>query len=386
MLRGMNPSPLSELIEAAIRDGVFPGAVYGIWHQERQVTAAHGRYTYCPESPSVAPDTIWDLASLSKVVATTTLTMQLVEAGELRLDTKVCRLLPTFGQSGKLDLTIRNLLVHDSGLIAFRPYHQTCTTPDEVIAKIDAEGLTYPTGTKLVYSDLNMIALARCIELLTGQTLDEAFHSRVAVPLSLYRTGYFRSVGPSESPAQLDPSHCAPTERTEPWRLDQRRLRSDFLSATATERKRTVGTKFPDQEQYIQGEVHDPTAMTLGGVAGHAGLFSTVEDLLNFLVALRSGRLVGKETVSEFTRKQSDLSSRALGWDTKSPEGSSAGTRFGLRSFGHTGYTGTSIWVDPDRDLIVVLLTNRVHPTSENTKLLQFRPKFHDVVVEALTD
>ncbi|MGV3616549.1 MAG: serine hydrolase domain-containing protein [Fimbriimonas sp.] len=380
----MDLTPVQKLVDAAIVDGVFPGAVFGVVRGSEVAVSAHGRYTYCPESPLIAPDTIWDLASVSKVVGTTTAAMRLYEAGKLDLDARVASVLPTFGQNGKDKITFRNLLVHDSGLIAFRPYHRTCTTPEEVIAKVDAEGLTYETGTKMVYSDLNMIALSRSIEILSRSDLDYFLFANVFLPLGMSDTGYLRSAGREPSPGALDPSWCAPTETAEPWRFEQRRLRAEFLSKTASERKRRAGVRFADQEIYVQGEVHDPTAMTLGGVAGHAGLFSTAPDLLRFLRALLDGKIVRRATVDLFTKRQGNLSSRALGWDTMSAP-SSAGTKFGPRSFGHTGYTGTSVWVDPDRDLAAVLLTNRVHPTSENTKIIRFRPVFHDAVVNLLT-
>jgi CubicO group peptidase (beta-lactamase class C family) len=374
---------VQRLVDDAIVEGVFPGAVFAVMHGKEVALSAHGRYTYCPESPSIRPDTIWDMASVSKVVGTTTMAMHLHEAGKLDIEAPVVSILPSFGQNGKDKITFRNLLVHDSGLIAFRPYHKSTSMPQEVIAKIDAEGFAYETGTKMVYSDLNMITLARAMEKVSGQKLDVFLHEQVFGPLGMNDTGYFRSVGPMESPGELDPSRCAPTETAEPWRFEQRRMRAAFLEGTASERKRRAGLRFADQEQYVQGEVHDPTAMTLGGVAGHAGLFSTAPDLIKFLRALLDDKIVKRETVDFFVRRQSDRSSRALGWDTKS-ENSSAGTRFGDRSFGHTGYTGTSVWVDPDRDLAAVLLTNRVHPTSENTKIIRFRPGFHDAVVAAL--
>jgi CubicO group peptidase (beta-lactamase class C family) len=161
----------------------------------------------------------------------------------------------------------------------------------------------------------------------------------------------------------------APTESVEPWRAELRRLR---------------GQSRLEGQIFIQGEVHDPTATVIGGVAGHAGLFSTLDDLVKYMTFLQKGGIVKLGTIREFTRRQDPKSTRALGWDTKSPEGSSAGTKFGPRSFGHTGYTGTSVWCDPDRGLFAILLTNRVHPTSENTKIIPFRGRFHDAVWEAV--
>jgi len=380
-----DPSPIDRVVEEGIRQGVFPGAAYAIAHRGRVTTRAMGRYTYCPDSPEVRTDTIWDLASVSKVLGTTTAAMILNEEGKLDVEAPVASVLPEFAQAGKDRITFRNLLVHDSGLIAFRPYHKKFTEPDDVVSAVYSEGLQYPTGSKMVYSDLNMIALAEAMERLSGLPLDAFLQRRVLEPLGLRDTGYARSVAaPSgiELPA-LDVSRCAPTENVEEWRANLHNRRRAFRDGERCRVAAGVTTKFPDAAFYIQGEVHDPTAMTLGGVAGHAGLFSTVHDVSALVMALLSGRVVRRETLENWTRRQSELSSRALGWDTKSAK-SSAGEKFGPRSFGHTGYTGTSVWVDPDRDLIAVLLANRVHPTSENTKIIAFRPRFHDAVVDAL--
>jgi CubicO group peptidase (beta-lactamase class C family) len=292
-----------------------------------------------------------------------------VQDGKLDLDQRVVEILPDFGEKGKESITVRNLLVHDSGLIAFRPYHRTLTQPEEVVKAVYAEGLQYATGTKSVYSDLNMIAMARILEVLSGKPLDQFLRERVFGPLALTDTIY----NPHQRPDLV--ARCAPTETVEPWRRNLRKLRGTFLGAAYSQGNQ--------DGHYIQAEVHDPTATVLGGAAGHAGLFSTVGDLCRFMTALTKGVLVKPEIVETFTKRQSELSSRALGWDTKS-EKSSAGTLFGPRSFGHTGYTGTSVWYDPDRDLFAILLTNRVHPTSENTKIIAFRPKFHDAVVKGL--
>jgi CubicO group peptidase (beta-lactamase class C family) len=345
------------LVESAITEGVFPGACYAYGSPDRKpVFQAVGRHTYCPDDPAVDLDTVWDLASVSKVVGTTTKAMMMYEAGKLDLDRPVAELIPEFSQNGKEKITPRNLMVHNSGLIAFHPYHRTYKKPADVLQAIFAEELVYETGTKSVYSDLSMIVMQQLLERLSGQPLDVFLHDRVFSPLGMAHTGYRPVV-----------ERCAPTEPVEPWRAELRRERGSRLTGF-----------------WIQGEVHDPTAAVLGGVAGHAGLFSTIGDLAKFIGLLDRGGIVKKETIEFFTRKESDLSTRALGWDTKSPEGSSAGTHFGPRSFGHTGYTGTCLWFDPDKRMWAILLTNRVHPTAENTKIIQFRPKFHDAVAEQL--
>ena len=186
------------------------------------------------------------------------------------------------------------------------------------------------------------------------------------------QTGYFRGEGQSFIQPVLR-GECAPTEEIEPWRQELRIKRIGKAEAARL---------FGDDPFAVQGEVHDPTATVLDGVAGHAGLFSTVGDLSLFLTAFMSGHhsLVKSDVFQLFTTRQSAMSTRALGWDTKSPEGSSAGTTFGSKSFGHTGYTGTSIWCDPEGKKFSVLLTNRVYPSSENTKILAFRAKFNELL------
>ena len=212
-----------------------------------------------------------------------------------------------------------------------------------------------------------MILLAQALELLSGISMDVFLEKQVFAPLGMQRTGYNPGLG--------NPN-CAPTENVEPWRLELRSARGD---------RPVTQTPNVDQSLWIQGEVHDPNTFALGGVAGHAGLFSTVGDVARFLSAMLTSRFVANpETVTQFTSRQSATSTRGLGWDTKSPEGSSAGSRFGPRSYGHTGYTGTSVWADPDSGRFAVLLTNRVHPTSENIKIRDVRPAFHDAVWQVL--
>ena len=356
----------TELIKLATKDGAFPGAVFAVSMNGAIETRAVGHVTYCPDSAPMTPDLFFDLASVSKVVSTTTCAMHLAEVGKFELDQPVTKYVPEFGQAGKEKITVRNLLVHDSGLIAFRPYHLSHTEPATVRAAIWSEPLTYPTGSKMVYSDLNMIALQEIIERTSETALDQLFAqimARVRVEGLHYRQGALE---------REDLSRYVPTERAEDWRRKLREQRGTFRRASYGPANETG--------EFIQGEVHDPTATVLGGVAGHAGLFGSIGGLGRFIVALLSGEIVSTQTVQTWTARQSNLSSRALGWDTKSPEGSSAGTLMGPRSFGHTGYTGTSVWIDPDTGNWAVLLTNRVHPTAQNTKIIPFRSKFHDAL------
>jgi CubicO group peptidase (beta-lactamase class C family) len=357
---------LRPLIASAIADGAFPGACWAVGNPDGSQVEFAGRFTYCPDSPAVAEDTVWDLASVSKVVGTTSAAMLLFDDGKLKLDAPVADLIPEFGRHGKERITLRNLMVHDSGLIAFRPYHRSCKEPGEVLPAICEERLQSPVGAKTVYSDLNMILLHECIERLAGEPMPELLRRRVFEPLGMRDTGYKPGLGNPR---------CAPTEAVEEWRLELRRRRGA---------KPVEGPRHPDLDAYIQGEVHDPNAAVLGGVAGHAGLFSTAGDLAKYMSDLLTGGgdIFRRATIERFTRRQDPKSSRALGWDTPSAN-SSAGTKFSPRSFGHTGYTGTSVWADPERGLFAVLLTNRVHPTADNPKIVPFRRRFHDAVAHA---
>ncbi len=363
----MDCSEVDSLLAEAIRDGAFPGACYAFGDAHEGVSGSVGRQTYFEDAPPVDEDTLWDLASVSKVVGTTTYAMMMLEQRRFELDQPVAEVLPELGRHDKQAITFRNLLLHDSGLVAFRPYYKRYRSPEAILEAIYDERLCYPTGSDSVYSDLNMILLAQALELLSGISMDVFLEKQVFAPLGMQRTGYNPGLG--------NPN-CAPTENVEPWRLELRSARGD---------RPVTQTPNVDQSLWIQGEVHDPNTFALGGVAGHAGLFSTIGDVSTFLQAMLRSQFVAKpDSVAEFTRRQCEKSTRGLGWDTKSSEGSSAGSRFGPRSFGHTGYTGTSVWADPDSGRFAVLLTNRVHPTSENIKIRDVRPAFHDAVWQVL--
>ena len=362
-------SETDRLLESSIEDGAFPGASYAIWKNGELIQGATGHHTYDEDSPNVTLETVWDLASLSKVIGTTTAAMILVQERLLDLDQPVCSVIPEFGIHQKNKITFRNLMVHDSGLVAFRRYHENCTTASEVMNSFYKEELSYETGTDTIYSDLSMILVSEAIERVTGQRLDGFLKQRVFEPLGMMRSGFFRQAE-STFISKVSRIECAPTETVEPWRTKMR------LQRYGSDDSKKLFGKDPI---YIQGEVHDPTATVLDGVAGHAGLFSTIGDLSNYLIQFMLGtqRIVGQEVWDLFTNRQDVKSTRALGWDTKSPKGSSAGRTFGEKSFGHTGYTGTSIWCDPEGMKFAILLTNRVHPTSENQKIIAVRPQFH---------
>jgi serine-type D-Ala-D-Ala carboxypeptidase len=345
--------PLDSAIEKAVRDSVFPGAGIAVICRDQVIyRKAFGRMTYDGASRPVDTETVYDLASLTKAVATTSIIMQLAERDSLSLGAPVCRYLPDFARNGKEKVTIENLLRHNSGLRAHTWFAKSCRTPDEVYTAIYNDTLTNAPNTTTVYSDLGFILLGRIIETVTGKSLASNFHERFAVPLGMNTTMF--------NPDQSLIWHIAPVEKDSDWPLSTPRPL-----------------------------VHDQNAALLGGAAGHAGLYSTTGDLVRFArMIMNGGKLdnkvyVQESTIRKFLSHPEGL--RALGWDVRSPGGSSsAGTLFSTASYGHLGYTGTSIWIDPTRNLAVIFLCNRVYPTSENIKIRKFRPLLHDTVVRCL--
>ena len=345
---------VDRLLQGYQERGAFPGGVLAVGYQGALVHLhPFGRLTYDADAPPVTAGTLYDLASLTKVVATTTMAMILVDEGKFDLDRPVRDFLPGFQGPGKEAVTLRHLLTHSSGLPAVAPLYKEVWGQEAYLRRIQAMDLEYPPGSRSVYSDLGIILLGEILERTAGQPLEAFVRERVLDPLGM-RDTMFRP------PARLRP-RIAPTE-FDLWR-----------------------------GRLVQGEVHDENAFALGGVAPHAGLFGTAPDLARFARMLLNGgvldghRIVSRETIELFTRRAGiPGSDRALGWDTKSAEGSSAGTLFSRRSFGHTGFTGTSIWMDPERDLFVILLTNRVYPARENNLIREVRPAVADAMVRAL--
>ena len=342
------------VINKAVEDKSFPGAVVLVWKDGKTIyEKAFGNYTYDSSSPKIKTNTLFDLASLTKVVATTTAAMICYDRDLFSLDDKVTKYIPEFGVNGKDNITIKNLLIHNSGLPAWKKFYGRDLKYDDVINEIYSSELEYKTGEKTVYSDLGIITLGKIIEKVTGKSLDVFCTDEIFIPLKMESTFY----NPDDSLKKL----CAPTEADNYWRM-----------------------------KTLQGEVHDETSAMLNGVAGHAGLFSTADDLAKLMsVLLNKGKInqkifIQQSTIELFTKRVSKESTRAIGWDTKSDSGSSAGKYFSKNSFGHTGYTGTSIWADPDRNLFVVLLTNRVYPTRENTKIQKVRPQLHNAVIKSI--
>lgn len=351
---GSDFRPVEAIANRAVQEKLFPGATIAVIHHGRTVFhQAFGRQTYDASSPATDTTTIYDIASLTKAVVTTGIVMQLVERDSLDLDAPVGRYLPGFSVRGKERVTVRNLMQHNSGLRAHTNFSKTCSTPEQLFRAIEADTLLSVPGTTTLYSDLGFITLGRIVETITRHSLEANFRQRFAVPLGMSRTCF-------NPPASLL-AGIAPTEQDTAWHLGRK-----------------------------QPLVHDRNAALLRGIAGHAGVFSTTGDLAIYINMLMQGgisngkRYFKPETVRQFTSRSGNAP-RALGWDLRSPgSGSSAGNLFSLSSWGHLGFTGTSIWVDPEKELAVIMLSNRVYPSSENIGIRKFRPLLHDTVVRCL--
>lgn len=349
------------VLEQAVADRAFPGAAFGVLYRG-QILAVEsvGRFTYDPASPTVRPDTVYDLASVTKVVATTSMAMILHDRGLLDLDARLGDLLPGFvvgmePGSGKERVTLRMLLAHTSGLVGYAPLFRDCPTPALLLRAILQLPLEAPPNTRTEYSDFGYILLGKALEILAGQCIEEFCARAIFEPLGLHATRFL--------PRADQRPEIPPTENDTTFR-----------------------------HRLIQGEVQDEHTFILGGIAGHAGLFSSVEDLLRFAQCiLGQGRtpsgaaLFQPQTVELFATRATPPGTRprALGWDVPT-ENSSSGSHFGPRSIGHLGYAGTSLWIDPDRSLAVALLTNRTWPDRSTDAIRQVRPAFHNAVVEAL--
>ena len=348
-------SPVYELVEEAIADEVFPGCAFGVLsHGDVVALGGAGRQTYDMDSPAILPATVYDLASLTKVVATTAMAMAMVESGQLDLDMSIAARLPEFlALSGDLSeraaVTVRHLLAHNSGLPVYARLFERYTTAESLFEACAHMPLEAPPGTRAAYSDIGFILLGRVLERVAGESLEVYCGREIFEPLGMGGTGF--------RPAAAERSQIPPTE-------DDRLFRY----------------------RVIQGEVQDENCWVLGGMSGHAGLFGNVPDLLRFSDAVLSPSLLFKEVTIRLFAARTGLppsSSRALGWDTPSTP-SSSGTMFSEHSVGHLGYAGTSLWIDLRDQCAVVLLTNRTWPSRENQKIREFRPVFHNAVRAAL--
>jgi beta-glucosidase-like glycosyl hydrolase/CubicO group peptidase (beta-lactamase class C family) len=349
--------PAYDVLDKAVADHAFPGGVLAVGYQDELIVREFGRQTYDAKSPAVNVDTIYDAASLTKPVVTATLVAMQVEAARIGLDLPVARYIPEWNDGPNPDwrkaVTIRNLLTHSSGLPAHKDYFLTLHSKREFIAAICKEPLENAPGTKAIYSDLGFILLGEILERATGKIVDLLAHEQIFAPLDMGSTTF--------NPGKTLLSRIAPTENDTIYR-----------------------------KQLVQGAVHDENAFAIGGVAGHAGLFTTAGDLAVFCQMLLNGgiyghhRLLTRATISQFTAPQAVAgNAHTLGWMVPTPN-SSSGHYFSPHSFGHLGFTGTSIWIDPGRRLFVILLTNRVYPTRENDKIAAVRPAVHDAVIESL--
>jgi CubicO group peptidase (beta-lactamase class C family) len=346
-------------LRSEVDSGAFPGAVVAVGrHGELALLAAVGHYGQDDPRP-VEPGTIYDLASVTKVVGLTTACLILVSEGRLDLDAPVRRYVPAFRGGARDGVTIRHLLTHAAGLPAWAPLFREATSRRGVFAIVDTTTLLRAPGDTFVYSDLGAILLTQVVERITGERIDRYLAERVFAPLGMATTRYL-------PPASWRP-FIAPTEHDTVFR-----------------------------HRVLRGEVHDENAGRMDGVSGHAGLFATAPDLVRYawwmLSQVRSTcsvLCVRSDVIRAFVTRQHlpPGSTRALGWDTPSDSGySSAGQLLSRRSFGHTGFTGTSLWMDPERDLFVILLTNRVHPTRANARIGRVRARVADLVAEAVRE
>jgi len=344
---------LDSIINASIALGASPGVAVAVGRSGQiAYMKGYGHIDWnIPGSPAVDSNTLFDLASLTKVVATTTLAMIMEEAGLLDLNRTVSSYVPEFNSPEKAAITVRHLLTHTGGIEAFAQLYLNYRGRDQYLAQINARPLQYQPGTRMIYSDWDMILLQIVLERIGGRTLDVLATEKIFRPLGMTDTWF-------QPPLSL--------------------------------RQRIAPTEFDNSRGgLLWGSVHDPNAYAIGGVAGHAGLFSTARDLAVLSMALLNGgegngvRLVKPATIARWTARQGRESTRALGWDT--PDGgSSAGQFFSPWSFGHTGFTGTSIWIDPQKDLFVVLLTSRLNPATNSSQYSVLRREVADAVHKAV--
>jgi CubicO group peptidase (beta-lactamase class C family) len=353
---GMSEDSLRKMdavLTRAIQDSLFPGAAVAVGRRGRLVRLRGYGALEGPGGGEVSGESVYDLASLTKIAATTVSVMALVGEGRLDVRRPVRSYLPEWSGEGKDGVTVWNLLTHTSGLPAGEWLFGSAASPDAAWRQVLGSKLVYPPGTKVLYSDFGFIVLGKLVERISGVPLDRFAAERVYVPLGMSSTQFL--------PPLVLREEIAPTAR------------------------------FGERPYPLRGEVHDANSFRLGGISGHAGLFSTAADLAVLAqTMLNRGaygpvRVFSPGVVDAFTRRQSKAGTRALGWDTPDTR-SSAGEYFSARSYGHTGFTGTSLWIDPERELFVVLLTNRTYGRAAAGDILRVRAAVHDAAVRAITD
>ncbi len=342
---------VDSIIQQAIADNNIPGAVLLVGHNGSVVyRKAYGSRALEPRHEVMTVDTIFDLASLTKVIATTTAVMQLMEHGKVRMNDPVAKYLPEFAQNGKEDITVRQLMTHYSGLAPDLDLATPWDGKETAFKLAFAEPPAQPPGSSFTYSDINFITLGALVETISGQSLDAYTTERIFAPLKMLHTRF-------TPPAAWKP--------------------------------RIAPTQYDDTQHMLRGVVHDPTARRMGGVAGHAGLFSTANDLAKFAQALLNGGdgILSSEAVAKMTQPEQPPSApvvRGFGWDIDSPFSSNRGDFLPVGSYGHTGFTGTSLWIDPTTETYIVLLTNSVHPRGKGNAI-GLRSKVATEVAAALT-
>jgi len=373
----LNWAAVEQAFNNAIERGVMPGATVMVRRGgEVLFQGCFGCRQIVPQRDQMQLETVFDLSSLTKALAATVAFMLLVREGKIRLDDRVTRFFHNFGVHGKSHITFRHLLAHCSGLAAWRPYHAQIAEIERggrvnfaasrgareyVYEQIHREKLEAPPGTRAIYSDLNFMLLGEVVEQISGMSLDRFCRDRIFRPLGLRATDF----------------------------VDVSMLRTRRLEPVA---EMFAATEFcPTRKRLLAGEVHDENAYAMGGVAGHAGLFAPVKEVDRIaaeLIACYHGRseLVPAPIITEFWQRSGIVkdSTWALGWDTPSAVNSSSGTRFSPAAVGHLGFTGTSIWIEPQREIAVTILTNRVHPRRDNEAIREFRPLIHDRIMEVL--
>jgi CubicO group peptidase (beta-lactamase class C family) len=362
-------SALDDIVSKGISNNAFPGAQLLIGNDKDILyIKSYGNFTYDDFSNPVTDESMFDLASVTKVIATTSAIMLLYQQKKINLTDKVSYYIPEFGSNGKEDITILNLLLHNSGLIAFVPFYKTYSNKEDVLNAIYNTGLDYPTNSKFVYSDLNAVMLGLIVERVSGMDLNHYCKENIFLPLDMHSTMFV--------PDKSMKDKILPTEYDNYWRM-----------------------------RLIQGEVHDETSSILGGVSGNAGLFSNAIDLYKFMKVmldkgeyynpysrgLKEEKLFDADVIDLFTTRYTDVTyenSRALGWDTKPSQTSAknripCGEMISDNCFGHTGFTGTSVWCDKDRNLIIIFLTNRIYPSRDNYGIKDIRPEIHNIAIQS---
>lgn len=352
----MKLKELEKLIQSGVDNGAFPGATYAIVFKDKIYTNYVGNKALYPSIEENSVDTIYDMASCSKVISTASCILKLIETGKIRLFTKVSEIIPEFIHK---DLTVWNLVTHTSGLIECVPNHANIKDSNEIWEKVMNADKPYPSNEHIKYSDLNFILLGEIIKRVSGKPLDEFVKSEIFDKLEMFDTGY--------NPKDIQ--RCAPTEE-----------RNDLVV-----------------QGIVRGKVHDETAYTLGGVAGHAGLFSTANDTAKFIQMILNDGMYKNTKVfpkciidmmyTPLVKEPVGLSvlplQRSVGWIIKDYNPAS-GDLVSNNTIQHTGFTGTNIWIDRDNEVGFCLLSNRVHPTRNNLKHMELRPKVANYLIANL--